>query len=65
MKHHLLPSKELVDLFERQITCFRVEEIDQWEEAGVEHAEVYICAPADAIDADRSDFDDEESEYPI
>jgi hypothetical protein len=51
-------GKDDVDLFEGSVLGFRVEEIDDGDEARVERAEEEVSAPANALNKDGGDHDD-------
>ena len=61
---HLLAREEAVDLFEGEIACLWVEEVDDRQKAKVEDGKVDVRAVADAGDADWSDFNNKEGEDP-
>lgn len=61
----LVAGEEAVDLLEREVLGLRVEEVDDGNEEGVEDGEVDVRAPADAVDRDGHDFDDEEGKDPL
>lgn len=65
MESNFLALEEPIDLLQRQIPRLRIEEVDQWQEEGVEDGKVNIRSPADVSDAHRCNLDDEEGEDPI
>lgn len=65
MKKNLFPCEQHINILQRQISGFRVEEVDEGEEEEVENAEINISFVADAVDADGRDFDNQEGEYPV
>lgn len=65
MKKNLFPCEQLIDILQRQISGFWVEEVDEGEEEKVENAEIDVCFVADAVDADGRDFDDQEGKDPV
>lgn len=65
MKKNLFPSEQRIDILQRQVSGFRVEEVDEGEEEEVENAEIDISFVADAVDADRRDFDNQEGKDPV
>lgn len=54
-----------IDLFERALLGLRIEEIDDWKEAGVDNSEEEVGSPLDVCNHDRRDHDDEEVEEPV
>ena len=51
-------AEETINVFERAVGRFGVEEVDGGDEGGVEDNPDDVEAPAEGLDSDRSDFDD-------
>ena len=58
-------GKDKVDFLEGAMRGFRIEEIDEWDETGVDSSKEEIRAPADVGHHDRGDHYDEEVDAPI
>ena len=65
MQCHFIPREKIVDLLKGKIGGFRVEEIDQWNKGGVEHAKIDVSVVLDRLDRDWRDFDHQEGENPV
>lgn len=65
MKNNLFPREQCIDILERQISGFRVEEVYQRKKEEVEYTEIDVRLVANAVDADGRDFDDQKGEDPI
>ena len=58
-------SEQAVDILERTIGCFRVKEIDDRDERGVEDGPNDIESPLQGLDADRCYFDHHKVTDPV
>lgn len=58
-------SEDCVHLFERSICGFRVEEIDDWEDEGIDDSEDDVCLVSDRCEADRSYHDHHKVPDPV
>lgn len=65
MKKYLFPSEQHIDILQRQIAGFRVEEVNERKEEEVEYAEVDVSFVTNTVDADWCNFNDQEGENPV
>lgn len=65
MKKDLFASEERIDILQGQVSGLRVEEVDERKEEEVKYAKIDVGFIADAVDADGSNFDDQEGEDPV
>lgn len=65
MQQNLLSCKQSINVLQREMSGFRVAEVDQRQEAEVEDRKVDIGPPLDVIDADWRDFHHEKGKDPV
>lgn len=65
VKKDLVAREKFVNLLQRQPLGLGIEEVNERNEEEVENAEVDVGPPADVVDGDGRDLDDEEGEDPV
>ena len=59
----LVVTEETVNIFQGAVRGFGVEEVDDWDERGVEDGPNDVEFPVKALNADRGDFNDYQTQF--
>ena len=59
----LVVAEETINVFEGAIRSFGVEEVDDWDERGVEDGPNNIKFPMEGLNADRGDLNDYQNQF--
>lgn len=65
MQQNFFSGKEIIDVFQRKSRRFRVEEVDQRDEACVEDRKVDVSPVTDALDRDWRNLHDQKRELEV